>query len=65
MIIIENKYDIGTEIYLKGDPEREMFFVVGFQISGPNRNLLYQISTGASTFYCYEFELCTKDEIVC
>lgn len=60
MIVIENIFDIGDEVYLKTDREQLKRIIFGFEIFKAGE-ILYKCICGTIVSVHYEFEL-TKEK---
>ena len=63
MRVIENKYEIGEDVYLKTDVDQKLRIVSGFLMRGDN-SCLYELSCGVETKWHYEFEICVEKNVL-
>ena len=59
MIMVENNYDIGTQVYLKHDPDQFMRQIIRISI-GADGALLYGLASAQDITWHYEIELSTE-----
>lgn len=62
MMVIENMFDIGQEIYLKTDPNQDKRLVC--QIAVLPMGLLYKVCMGTISSDHYEFEMSTEKQLI-
>lgn len=62
MMVIENKYEIGSSVYLNTDVEQLKRIIISIQIFKQGE-LLYEIICGTSVSKHYEFELSDQENI--
>lgn len=55
MMVLDNKFEIGSYVYLKTDPAQEKRIVTGFNVRATS--ITYMLSLGANESYHYEFEI--------
>ncbi len=56
MIMVENAFDIGAEVYLKHDPDQFMRMVIRVSV-GADGALLYGLASAQDITWHYELEL--------
>lgn len=61
--IIQHKYEIGDEVYLKTDEEQKKRIVVAIKIF-KGGELLYDLNQGTTTSLHYDFELSSERDTV-
>ena len=61
-MLIQNKYDFGSMVYLITDGQSEEWMVCEIKIT-PNNTIMYCISKNAVNTWVYEFEL-TKEKVI-
>ena len=59
MMIIDNKYNVGDEVYLKTDTEQQKRIVTTIHVKP--KDLAYELSLGEMYSYHYDFEI-TKEK---
>jgi hypothetical protein len=62
MMVIDNKYEIGSIVYLITDSEQLKRIVLSFECY-KNGEILYKIACGTTLSYHYEFELSFEKDI--
>lgn len=62
MMVIENKFNIGDNVYLKTDTEQLQRIVTAFKVCGIN-SLSYELSCGPNASWHYEFEISETEDI--
>lgn len=56
MMIIDNKYDFGDEVYLKTDADQLLRIVTAIH-AHPSGQIIYQLSCGTMSSEHYDFEI--------
>lgn len=60
---IDNKFNLGQEVYIVTDVEQLKFMVVGFMVL-PNNLIQYIVKNNESQYCLYDFELSDEVDIV-
>lgn len=63
MMIIENKFDIGQEVYLVTDENQNKKLVTGLRVC-PKGAIIYYLSQNAVISEHYDFEISNEKNIV-
>jgi hypothetical protein len=56
MMVIDNKYELGDEVYLKTDSEQQLRIVTAIHVH-PAGQIIYQLSCGTTSSEHYDFEM--------
>jgi hypothetical protein len=62
MMIIDNKFNIRDEVYLKTDLEQSCRLVTGLAVR--DTSILYELSCGASESSHYDFEISVEKDVI-
>ena len=63
MMVIDNKYEFGQEVYLKTDVDQRVRIVTSLIIR-PNGCISYELSCGVDTRWHYDFEISTEKNVL-
>lgn len=61
-MMLQSKYDIGQEVYLKTDADQKKRMVTGILIRG--NNVQYDLACGSSSSWHFEFEVSPEKDMV-
>ena len=62
MMLIDNKFNIGDEVYLKTDTDQNCRFVTGLSISATS--IIYDLSCGVDESAHYDFEMTIEKDVL-
>jgi hypothetical protein len=62
MMIIDNKFNIGEEVYLKTDSEQLPRLVTGFVVR--QNSISYNLSCGSIETWNYDFEITVEKDVL-
>lgn len=54
-MLIDNKYDIGDEVFLKTDTDQYPRMIISIRVN--KYDLVYELTCGTVTSYHYDFEM--------
>lgn len=63
MMVIDNKYGFGQEVYLKTDTDQKLRLITGILVR-PNGCISYELSCGVDTRWHYDFEVTTERDVL-
>lgn len=63
MMVIDNKYEIGQEVYLKTDVGQKLRIITAIIIR-PNGCYCYEVACGSESRWHYDFELSEEKNVV-
>ena len=63
MMVVDNKYEFGQEVYLKTDTDQKIRIVTGLCIR-PNGCINYEVACGTESKWHYDFEMTTEKDVV-
>lgn len=63
MMVIDNKYGFGQEVYLKTDIDQRVRIITGMLLR-PNGLISYELSCGTDTRWHYDFEISTEKNVL-
>lgn len=63
MMVIDNKYRFGEEVYLKTDTDQKIRLVTGMLIR-PNGCISYELSCGIECRWHYDFEITIEKDVL-
>ena len=63
MMVIDNKFDIGQEVYLKTDTDQRMRIVSAI-IVRPGNCYSYELACGTDSRWHYDFEISTEKNVL-
>ena len=61
-MLIDNKFKIGQEVYIKTDIDQKKRIVTSIIIS--RNEIQYQLSCGVESSWCYDFEISKEIDIL-
>lgn len=61
-MMLETKYNMGQEVYLKTDSDQKKRMVTGMLIRG--NNVQYDLACGSSSSWHFEFEVAPEKDMV-
>lgn len=63
MMVIDNKYGFGQEVYLKTDTDQKLRIITGMLLR-PNGLVSYELSCGIDSRWHYDFEISTEKNVL-
>lgn len=63
MMVVDNKYEFGQEVYLKTDVDQKIRLVTGLLVR-PNGSMSYELSCGTECRWHYDFEISTVKDVL-